>query len=273
MVDRTPDAAQKPNDVAGASGQVVDRAPDAAQNPNVIAGASGQVVDRTPDAAQNPNDIAGASGQAADRTSDAAENPNGVETASGHASDRAPDEVQATLPSTREEEADQTVRMASMSRAADAAQIPSQFVIEHPGTPIARRLDALWVAIVMMMVFWALGIIRFLSRRTYARRVLAFSAMRLQDPADYPRWVDLPGPARSAVEAHGGAALSLRSVKKPLGTIDAAVGEFSSRQLEHPSRVGADRVASTAGSGLRHGHKAEVINLRGRLGTKPARHR
>jgi hypothetical protein len=232
---------------------------------------SGQVVDRTPDAAQNPNDVAGASGQAVDRASDAAQKLDDVATASGHASDRAPNEVQAAPSSMREEEADQTVGMASISLATDAAQIPSQFVMEHQGTPMARRLDALWVAMVMMMVVWTLGIIRSLSRRTYAKRILAFSAMRLQDPADYPRWVDLPMPARNAVEAHRVAASSLHRVRKPLGTMEEAVDEFSSRQLERPWRAGADRIGSAEGSGLRVGHTAEVINLRGRLGTATRR--
>jgi hypothetical protein len=250
---------------------VVDRAPDAAQNPNDVAGANGQVVDRTPDAAQNPKDVAGASGQVVDRTPDAAQEPDDIATASGHASDRAPDEVQAAPPSMREEAADQTVGMAPISLAADAAQTPSQFVIEHQGMPMAGRLDALWIAIVMMMVVWALGIIRSLSRRTYPKRILAFSAMRLQDPAVYPRWVELPMPPRNAVEAHRSAAPSLHRVRKPLGIVEEAVDEFSSRQLERPWGVGADRMGSAAGSGLRVGHKAEVINLRGRLGTASRR--
>ena len=104
-------------------------------------------------------------------------------------------------------------------------------MIEGKGRAIIRSLDTLSLVIVMVVV--ALGLIKFLFRRTYAKRVLAFGAMRLsQPPPDYACPVDSSWPLRNQVEADPNAASSLESVKKALDTIEEAVAEMtSSRQL------------------------------------------
>jgi hypothetical protein len=151
---------------------------------------------------------------------------NDVATAGGQAADRAPDEVQAAPPYITEREAGQTVAIASVNGAADAAQNAPPAVIEGKGTAITRSLDTLSVAMVMVVV--ALGLTKFLFRRTYAKRVLAFGAMRLsQTPPDFVPPVDLSWPLRNQVEADS----SLESVKKALSTIEEAVGDMSSRQM------------------------------------------
>jgi hypothetical protein len=151
---------------------------------------------------------------------------NDVGTAGGQAADRAPDEVQAAPPYTKEREAGRTVAIASVNRAADTAQNTPPPMIEDKGTATTRSLDTLSVVLVMLVV--ALGLTKFLFRRTYAKRVLAFGAMRLSQPQpDFVRPVDLSWPLRDQVEADS----SLESVKKALSTIEEAVGDMSSRQL------------------------------------------
>jgi hypothetical protein len=153
-----------------------------------------------------------------------------VGAAGRQAADRAQDEVQAAPPYTTEREADRTVAIASVNRVADAAQNTAPPMIEGKGTAIARSLDTLSVVLVMLVV--ALGLTKFLFRRTYAKRVLAFGAMRLSQPEpDFVRPVDLSWPLRNQVEADPDAASSLESVKKALSTIEEAVGDMSSRQL------------------------------------------
>jgi hypothetical protein len=217
LLDQEPVPRPQGNDVAPGGAQAVDRALDPAQNPNDIATAGGQTVDRALDAAaQNPNDIATVGGQAVDRAPDAAQNPNDIATAEGQAVDRALDEVKAVPSYITEREAGQTVGIA-----ADAAQ----------NTP-PSALSAV-MAMVMLMGVVALGFINFLFRRTYAKRVLAFGAMRLsQPPPDYARPLDLSWPPRNQVEADASAASTLESVKKALETIEEAAAEMaSSRQL------------------------------------------
>jgi hypothetical protein len=158
---------------------------------------------------------------------------NDVATDSRQAADRTPDEVQAAPPHITEREAGQTVAMASVNPAADAAQNTPPPLIGGKDTAITRSLDTLSVVLVTLLV--ALGLAKFLFRRTYAKRVLAFGAMRLsQPPPDYPRPVDLSWPLRNQVETDPGEASSLESVKKALSTIEEAVGEMSSRQLRRP---------------------------------------
>jgi hypothetical protein len=153
---------------------------------------------------------------------------NDVPPAGGQAV-RAPDEVQAAQPFITEREAGPILGMTLVNGAADAAQnTPPP---EGKGAAITRSPDPLLVVPVMVVV--ALGLIKFLFRRTYAKRVLAFGAMRLsQPPPDYVRPVDFSWPPRNQVEADPSAASSLESVKKALDTIEEAVAEMaSSRQL------------------------------------------
>jgi hypothetical protein len=148
----------------------------------------------------------------------------GVATDAGLAIDRAPDEVQAALPTERE--AGQTLGVASVDRAADAAQSTPQSISEGKGTAITTSLalGALTVAMVVLLI-------EFLFRRTYAKRVVASRAMRLlEPPPDYVPPVDLS--LRNQVEAYPSAASSLESVKKSIETIEEVVAEMtSSRQL------------------------------------------
>jgi hypothetical protein len=131
-------------------------------------------------------------------------------------------------------EAGQTVGMASANRAADAAQNTPPPIDERIGTPMTGSL----VALSAVMVLVALGLVKFLFRRTYAKRVLALGAMRRsQRPPDAVRPVDLPlldlsSGLRNQVEAEPSVASSLESVKKALDTIEEAVAEMApSRQL------------------------------------------
>jgi hypothetical protein len=123
--------------------------------------------------------------------------------------------------------------MASVNRSSDAAQNTSPPIIERKG--MKRTLDAL--SVVMVMVVAALGLIKSLFRRTYAKRVLAFAAMRRsQRPSEHLRPVDLSWRPPNQVEADSDAASSLRSVKKAVEEIEEAVAEMaSSRQLLTPS--------------------------------------
>jgi hypothetical protein len=197
------------------------------------------LLDQEPDPRPQGNDVARAVGQAVDRT---------------------PDEVQAAPPSITEREAGQTVGMASVDRAADAAQNTPLPVIKGKGTAIARSLDPL--SVVMVMVVLALGLIKFLFRRTYAKRVLAFGAMRLsQPPPDYVCPVDLSWPPRNQIDADPGAASSLESVKKALDTIEEAAAEMaSSRQLRavvnDPSEAEPVLLTSTASRPRRNAREA-----------------
>jgi flagellar biosynthesis/type III secretory pathway M-ring protein FliF/YscJ len=167
------------------------------------------LLDQEPDPRPQGNDVPPAGGQAV----------------------RAPDEVQAGQPFITEREAGPTVGMASVNRAADDAQNTPPLIIERKGTAISRSLVPL--SVVMVMVVMALGLIKFLFRRTYAKRVLAFAAMRLsQRPPDYVGRVDLSWPLRNQIEADPGAASSQESVKKALDSIEEAVVEMAfSRQL------------------------------------------
>jgi hypothetical protein len=125
--------------------------------------------------------------------------------------------------------------MASVNRSADAARNTLRGIIERNGTPTVRLLDAL--AAVMVMVVVALGLIKFLLRRAYAKRVLAFAAMgRSQQPPDYVPLLDLSvGDRGNQVEADPDVAPGLKSVKQAVDEIKEAVAEMaSSRQLRTP---------------------------------------
>jgi hypothetical protein len=153
-----------------------------------------------------------------------------VATSAGQAVAGAPDEVQAAPPNIPEREARQTLGIASIIRAADAAHNTLPPISERKDTAITMSLDAL--SVVMVIVVAALGLISFLLRRTYAKRVLAFGATHLsQPPIDNVRPV-LSWPPRNQVEADPSA-----SVKKALDTIEEAVAEMaSSRQLRSVRR-------------------------------------
>jgi hypothetical protein len=202
-----------------------------ANDPTTVGGQPG-----TPglDAAQDANDVFRAGGEPVDRAPDAAQTTDDVARVGAPAADRAPDELQAALPYIAQRDPPQTVGMASVSRA-DAAQNTPPSILESKATPTTRSLGALWVAMAMVMAVVAFGLVDFLFRRTYAKRVLAFGARRLQPPPDYPRLVNLSWPPPNQFEADTGVASSLESVKKALGTIEEAVGEISSRQLRRLS--------------------------------------
>jgi hypothetical protein len=158
---------------------------------------------------------------------------NDVATEGGQAVDRAPDEVQAAPPYITDREAGQTVGIASVNRAAAAAQTTSPPIIEGTSTVLTRWLDAL--SVVMVMVVAALGLVKFLFRRTYAKRVLAFGATHLSHPPpDDVRPVHLSWPLRNQVEADRSAASTLESVKKALDTIEEAVADMAPSRRRSP---------------------------------------
>ncbi|MFL6820528.1 MAG: hypothetical protein ACJ8EF_21555 [Bradyrhizobium sp.] len=167
---------------------------------------------------------------------DAAQNPDDVAMASGQAVDRAPDELEAAPPYITQREASQTVGVAPVSRTADATQSNPLSIIERKLTPITNV--ALWMGMVVPLMVAALGLLRFLFRRTYAKRLLAFGAMRRQPPPHYLRLVEPSRLSRHEVEADPGAASALESVNKAIGTIEQAVAEMtSSRQAPHAGRA------------------------------------
>jgi hypothetical protein len=156
---------------------------------------------------------------------------NDAPTAAGQAVDLVSDEIQAAPPNVTEHEAVRTVGMTSVSPAA-ATQNPPPTVTESNGT-MTRSLDALSLSMVIAIL--ALGLIKLLLRRTYAKRVLAFGAMRLAPPAEHMRPVQLSLPSRNFVDIDSSAA-SLLSVKKAIDTIEEAVAEMPfSRQLRRRS--------------------------------------
>ena len=180
------------------------------------------LVDQKPDTRPQGNGVA--TDEALGKTPDLRPQGNDFAKGAGLAIDRAPDEVQAALPTERE--AGQTLGVASVNRAADAAQSTPQSISEGKGTAITTSLalGALTVAMVVLLI-------EFLFRRTYAKRVVASRAMRLSEPPpDYVPPVDLS--LRNQVEAYPSAASSLESVKKSIETIEEVVAEMtSSRQL------------------------------------------
>ena len=122
---------------------------------------------------------------------------NDVATPGGPAVDRAPDNVQAALPYIIEREAGQTDGMASANRAADVAQN------ELPAAGLQKGAKLLYALSVVMVMMAALGLYEFLSRRTYAKRGLAFGVQR---PLDYERPANLSWQPPNEVEADPGAA-------------------------------------------------------------------
>jgi hypothetical protein len=205
-VNSAPDAAENRSDVAVVGGQAAGRAPD-------------QVEAAPPSIAQPEADQTNGSASV-NREADAAENRNDVAVAGGQAVNRAADEVQAPLPSIAQPEAGQTAATASVDHAADDQNTPPP-IIEREGAPTTRSLDAPSLVMGMVLVVLALGLVKFLFRRRYAKPVLAFGPMRLSQP-----------PTRNQVEADPAPA---ESVKKALDTIEEAVAEMtSSRQLRLP---------------------------------------
>jgi hypothetical protein len=154
---------------------------------------------------------------------------NDVTTAGRPPVDRTPDEVRAAQPNIALRDAEQTVGMASVNRSANAAWNALGGIIEGNDTPTVRFLDAL--AAVMVIAVVALGLIKFLLRGAYAKRISAFAAMdRSQRPPDYPPIRLSPPLSRpqNQVESNTGAASSLdESVKKALDTIEEAVAEMA----------------------------------------------
>lgn len=156
---------------------------------------------------------------------------NDATRASGPSVDRAPDDVQAAPV---EREAAPTVGAAPVNASTNAVENIRSPVVERNGMSMARSLDGLTV--VMVTIVGALALIKFLFRRTYRKRVLAFGAMRRsQPPANGVRPLDLSRRPRQRVETDPGPASSLDSVKKALDEIDEALVEMtSSRQLRTP---------------------------------------
>jgi hypothetical protein len=123
---------------------------------------------------------------------------NVVATPGGPPVDRAPDIIQAAaLPYIIEREAGQAVGMASANRAADVAQN------ELPAAGLQKGAKLLYALSVVMVTMVALGLYEFLSRRTYAKRGLAFGVQR---PLDYERPANLSWQPPNEVEANPGAA-------------------------------------------------------------------
>ena len=93
---------------------------------------------------------------------------------------RAADGVQAAPPSVIEPKAEPITDTAPADPSADVAQVTPLPVIEDKPVPITRRsLDALTIVMVVvaMAALSVLGLIEFLFRPTYAKRVLAFGAI------------------------------------------------------------------------------------------------
>ena len=78
-----------------------------------------------------------------------------------------------------EPKAEPTISAASVDPSADIVQVPAPPVIENKPVPITRSHDALTVVMVMvaLVAFSVLGLIEFLFRPTFAKRVLAFGAI------------------------------------------------------------------------------------------------
>jgi hypothetical protein len=238
LLDQKPDARPQGNDVA--TNEALRNTPpkrDLRLQGNEVATDEAQrktLLGQEPDSLLQGNEVA--TDEALQKTlleqqPDPRPQGNDVATAGGQAADRTAGEVQAAPPYTSERESGQTVAIASVNSAADAAQNTPPPILEGKGAAITRSLDTL--SVVMVMVVVALGLTKLLFRRTYAKRVLAFGAMHLsQPPPDYLRPVDLSWPLRNQVDADPGAASSLESVQKALDTIEEAVAEMSSsRQL------------------------------------------
>ncbi len=149
--------------------------------------------------------------------------------------DRAQDEIQAAPAQIIQHEAGQTIGMASVIRAADAAQNTPPPLIERKGTPVIGSLDGP-SAMMLMVVVAALGLAKFLLRRRYAKHSLAAGAMRRLPPPDNVRPVDLSWRSQNQFEADPDASSCLEAVKIALDTIAKANAEMaSSRQLRTPS--------------------------------------
>jgi hypothetical protein len=165
-----------------------------------------------------------------DQEADPRPRGNDVPTVGAPPPDRAPDEVQVVPASIIEHEAGQTIGMESIIGPADAAQTTALPGIERKGRLTTGSLEV--PSLVMVMVVAALGVIKFLLRRSYAKRGLV---RRLPKPTDYGRPLALSWLSRgNQVEADDDAIL--RSVKKALDTIAEAEAEMaSSRQLRTSS--------------------------------------
>jgi len=96
---------------------------------------------------------------------------------------RSADEVQVA-PTSVIEKAEPTFGTAPVNRSADVVQVAAPPLIERSAEPISRSRDPLSEVsfAIGMVVVAALGIFEFLSRRTYAKRILAFGAMRRFPP-------------------------------------------------------------------------------------------
>ena len=104
--------------------------------------------------------------------------------------DPSADIVQVPPPPVIEPKAEPITATAPADLSADVAQVTSLPVIEHKPVPITRSHNAPTVVMVMvaLVAFSVLGLIEFLFRPTYAKRVLVFGAMsRSQRAPDYVR--------------------------------------------------------------------------------------
>ena len=92
---------------------------------------------------------------------------------------RAADGVQAAPPSVIEPKVEPIIGTAPADPSADVAQVTPLPVIEDKPVPITRSHDSLTVVMVMvaLVAFSVLGLIEFLFRPTFAKRVLAFGAI------------------------------------------------------------------------------------------------
>jgi hypothetical protein len=192
-----------------------------------------------------------------DRSADEvqAASPNNIERKGGltvgtPAADRAPDEAQAAPPNNIERKGGLTVGTPAADRLVAEVQAASR-VIERKGIPVT-----LTIVIVMVVVGLGLGLVEFLFGRSYAKRVLAFSAMRRsQRPQDYLRLLDLSSRQKNQVEADPGAASCANSVKKALDAIEEAAAE--PRWLPHDSperHREANRLSGLSDSHMSSGH-------------------
>jgi hypothetical protein len=142
---------------------------------------------------------------------------------------REPDEVQVAPPSNIEHKPEQIIDTAPVDAWTDVVQP----VIEHRGARTTRSLDALSVAMVMLLL--TLGATEFLFRPTYAKRLLAFGWIRRSKP-DGARAVNLSSGSRDQLETDPNGASSLESsVRKVLDTIREVETEMAaSRQHRAP---------------------------------------
>jgi hypothetical protein len=100
------------------------------------------------------------------------------------ATDRSADEVRPAPISVDDEKIEPTVATAPANRSEDVGQVRAPSLIDRKTEPVATTRVALWNAFFAlgMVAIAVLAVIEFLFRRTYATRILAFSARRRSQP-------------------------------------------------------------------------------------------